>query len=109
MTYTSDQLIVHSNTVTLADSSAFNITAASYNVTNASFSRLTRGIIVGGTPSDTAAVLNTSLVSLSCVAATIGDQANGGGSSNGTLNVTSGGTFSVTGSSIGDDVTARRR
>ena len=103
MTYTSDQLIVHSNTVSLADSSALNITAASYNVTNASFSHLTRGIIVGGAPSDTAAVLNTSLVSLSCVAATIGDQANISSSSNGTLNVINGGTFSVTGSSIGND------
>ncbi len=97
--YATDRLLVGSNTVSIFN--PFSIThpqLASYTVNNAATSDAGRGILIAVGSSDTAAVLNTSLVSLSCGAATIGDA----NLSNGTLNV-SGGSFNVTGSSTTDD------
>ena len=97
--YATDRLLVGSNTVSFFN--PFSIShpqLASYTVNNAATSDSGRGILIAVGSSDTAAVLNTSLVSLSYVAATIGDA----NLSNGTLNV-SGGSFNVTGSSTTDD------
>jgi T5SS/PEP-CTERM-associated repeat protein len=94
--FVSDQLHIGSNTVSFVDGTDFNhvVVPSTYTLDNTTTSESGRGIIIGETGSDTAAVLTTRLATLSSIAATIGDAAD----SNGTLNV-SAGTFNISGSS----------
>jgi T5SS/PEP-CTERM-associated repeat protein len=97
--YITDQLRVGTNSVTFADGTvfvppSFQVTVPStYTLGDTSTTAAGRGIVIGATASDTAAVLTTRVATLSASAATIGDVAG----SNGTLNV-SAGTFNITGS-----------
>ena len=99
--YVSDQLRVGNNSVRFIDATSALPPQlpipSTYTLNNATTAESGRGIIIGVTSSDTAAVLTTELATLSAAAATLGDAAGSGG----TLNV-SAGTFHVTGSSFGD-------
>ena len=99
--YVTDQLRVGNNTVTFVDATSSLPPHApipsTYTLINTATSESGRGMIVGDSAADTAAVLTTRLASLSATAATIGDAAG----SIGTLNV-SAGTFNITGSGAGD-------
>jgi T5SS/PEP-CTERM-associated repeat protein len=97
-TYTNDRLYVGSNTVTFAKSASHQLGPAKYALSSGTSAEGgARGIIVGDGPADTVAVLQTSLVSLSAVAATIGNQFG----SVGTL-VVDGGVVNITGSDSSD-------
>jgi T5SS/PEP-CTERM-associated repeat protein len=87
--YVSSQLSVSTNTVTFAPSSSRFVPLATYTVTS----------MLLGAPPATPSVLSTSLHSLSTTTASIGF----GSGSPGRLNVI-GGTFSVTGSTAGDEL-----
>jgi T5SS/PEP-CTERM-associated repeat protein len=87
--YVSSQLSVSPNTVTFAPSSSPFLGLATYTVTT----------MLMGAPVATPSVLNTSLRSLSTTTASIGF----GSGSPATLNV-NGGSFSVTGSTAGDEL-----
>ncbi len=97
--YVSDQLQMGNNNVSFTDANSilfpFPVVPSTYSVDNPTTAESGRGMIVGASATDTAAVLTTRLAMLSAVAATIGDVAG----SNGTLNVNAG-TFSVSGSDI---------
>lgn len=99
--YVSDQLRVGNNSVSFIDATSALPPQlpipSTYALDNTATAESSRGIIIGVTGSDTAAVLTTELATLSAAAATLGDAAG----SSGTLNV-SAGTFRVTGSSFGD-------
>ena len=92
-TYNTNRLLVRTNTVSFQEVSA----ASTYQVGNTTTAEVGRGIIIGQLTGD-GTVLDDSLASLKCVAATIGDAA----TVKGTLNVTAG-TFEITGSSMTDD------
>jgi hypothetical protein len=91
VSYDADRLLVGSNNVTLSDSLVF--VQSSYTIDNTDLTASGRGVVVGVTASDTAAVLTTTLP-FSAVAATIGDAAGAVG----TLNV-NGRTFTLSGNS----------
>ena len=97
--FVTDQLRIGSNTVSFVDGTDFNhvVVPSTYTLDNSSTAEAGRGIIIGETGSDTAAVLTTRLATLNAVAATIGDATG----ASGTLNV-SGGTSYITGSSPTD-------
>jgi T5SS/PEP-CTERM-associated repeat protein len=93
--FVNDSLVVRSNTVSFIETTA----NSTYTLSNSTTSNLgDRGIRIAPEAGDNA-VLNDSLVSLSGVAATIGDSVG----SHGTLNV-NGGTFTLSGSDITNDV-----
>ena len=92
-TYTNERLVVGNNTVTFARSASHQLGPAKYALTDTTTVGDVRGIIVGDAPTDTVAILETGLVSLSAEAATIGNQSG----SVGTL-VVDGGVVNVTGS-----------
>ena len=80
--YVTDRLLVGSNTTSFAETQ-FNPAPSTYTAANATTAESGRGMIVGVTAGDTAAMLTTRLATLSAAAATIGDAAG----SSGTLNV----------------------